>query len=386
MFKNNVWINQLYRSGRQQAIVLAAVWMAMQLLYLLSFGVVTSFEASKYIEQADNLLNTGSYSSGNYIYYSTEILLIALSKKLGAGYGFVVVFQLVCNAVSVYCFYKIIDRFTAQKKLAFLFTLLFTGMYYYHLYNVHLFTESLYFSFSILYFYRLLQVSKLSLRNVTTLLSGLLLLYFTRPVGLFFFPATFIFLVLKFFPKRTLLIFCTAGTAFAVLFFFLVNNALNSGGELDFLLPYRSEMIICGVSTISQPHQLSVPVEKDSVQGLLYIITHHWKLFFSLSLKRLVAFFGVVRPYFSLPHNLFIGFYFYGIYILLLAGIKKWTKQNAPEISFIGCLIFLTALTTALSCDEWHNRFIFTVLPFIMMLASLAFATPTNKVTSPLSK
>jgi hypothetical protein len=360
-------------------LILGVAWAIMQSILLYQFRIVTDFEATKYIEQANLLINNGSYSSNNFIFYSTEILLITACKKLQIGYWPVVAIQLLCNAISVFCFYKLTEKFTGKIRVAFWLTLLFIGMYYYHLYNVYLFTESLYFSFSIAFFYILMSIEKLSVRSLLVIAVGLSMLYFTRPVGIFFIPAAFLFLVFKFYPKKAVLIFSTAGLLLIVVFFFALNQSLNSGGELDFLLPYLDERIICGVPTISVPHKISMPVEKDSVQGLFYVITHHWRLFLALSVKRLLAFFGVLRSYYSLSHNLFIGAYFYSLYVLIFVGIRKWNKGKAPEICFILCLIFFTALTTALSCDEWHNRFILAILPFLLLLASLAFAKPLPK-------
>ncbi|RZK10251.1 MAG: hypothetical protein EOO46_11330 [Flavobacterium sp.] len=363
-------------------LLLFSFWAVTQLLLLWQYGIVTGFEANKYIEQADYFLENGHYATGNFLFYSTEILLIAACKKFGIGYWPVIGVQFLFNAISVYCFYYLALKFTNRAKVAFWFTVAFLCMYYYHLYNVHLFTESLYFSFSIIIFYGLNKLNRLSIISLIAVLTGLVILYLTRPVGLFFIVASFLFLVLKFFPKRAVLLFLTAGIFITLGFIFLLNRSLNSGGELDFLLPYLDERIICGVPTINTPHKLDVPIDADSVQGLFYIITNHWELFFKLSVKRLLAFFGVLRSYYSLPHNIFIGIYFYSIYIFSIMGSRSWSSRNRPQVVFIMSMVFLTALTTALSCDEWHNRFILAIVPFLLLLASLFFAEPASKKAS----
>ena len=156
----------------------------------------------------------------------------------------------------------------------------------------------------------------------------------------------------------------------ALLLYGLLNFALNSGGEFDFLLPYLDERIICGVPTIQHQHVIYVPVEKNSVQGLFYIITHHSSLFFRLATRRLMAFFGVVRPFFSLSHNLFIAAYFYSTYVFVIAGFKKMVSFFLPQAAYFLTVIFFMVVTVMLSCDEWHNRFILGVLPFFLLLAS----------------
>lgn len=357
-------------------LILSAIWLVVQSIIFYQFGIVTGYEAKKYIYQADYFLQHGHYETGNYLFYSTEILLIALCKKIQAGYLPLVAIQLLFNAVATFCFYRIVMQFTLRGQVALGFTAALLCMYYYQLYNVHLFTESLYFSFSVIFFYGLMRARKLSVLALLLILSGLAILYFTRPVGLFFIPATFLFLVLKFYPRRAFFVLSTAGVALLLLFYLALNTSLNSGGELDFLLPYLDERIICGVPTIAEPHKINLPVEKDSIEGLFYVITHNWQLFVSLSVKRLLAFFGVVRSYYSTGHNIFIGIYFYTMYLLIISGIRKWHSFQKPQVVFILCLLFFTALTTALSCDEWHNRFIFAILPFLLLLASLHFSKP----------
>lgn len=361
---------------------MGGAWCLLHIVLFFHFGIVTGFESRKYIEQADHLLQNGTYASPNFLFYSTEILLIAATKKWQVGYWLVVAVQLLFNLFSTYAFYKTVVRFTNRSLVAFFFTLAFVGMFYYQLYNVHLFTESLYFSFSVIFFWGLVRVQKLSPLAVGGILFGLTLLYLTRPVGIFFIPATFIYILFRFYSRLARLLLFIAGMAVLGLFYFLLNKSLNAGGEFDFLLPYLDERVICGVPTIWPPHQIATPVEKDSVEGLFYIITHYWPLFLSLSVKRLLAFFGVLRSYYSLPHNVFIGFYFYSVYVLAFAGIRNWTSPRKPCVFFCVCLVFLTALTSALSCDEWHNRFILAVLPFLLLLASLIFA-PKNRKSPP---
>lgn len=358
--------------------VLVAAYVILHLVLLARFGIVTGYEAEKYLEQADSLLATGHYTSPNFLYYSVQIVLIAATKKVGLGYWFVVLIQVLFNAASVWCFYRLVLRFGGSARVAQAFSLALIGMFYYQLYNVHLFTESLYFSFSVMFFFGLVHLNRLTWRSAACVLFGLALLYFTRPVGIFFLPASFVYLVFRFWPKRAALLLLTAGAAALLLLFLLLNLSLSSGGDFDFLLPYSAEMIICGVPTVKVPHTFRLPVEQNSVQGLFYLLTHHAELVLRLAGRRLLAFFGAMRSYYTLPHNLFIAAYFYTLYVAIFAGFRNWTKNNRAAIGFILTLVFFTALTTALSCDEWHNRFLFTLLPFLLLLGSLAFSRRTN--------
>jgi hypothetical protein len=358
------------------------IWLLMQIFFYKQYGIVTNLEAVKYINEANHFLATGKYSSDNFLFYSTQIMLIAFCIKLKIGFWFIVLFQMLLNALSLFCFYKMVKFISKNYLLSFLSTLYFLLFFYYHSYNTFLFTESLFFSFSVIYTYFLFTRKNLDLKNGTAILLFLILLYFTRPTGIFFIPATFLFLIIRFFPERAFKIIALGAAIAGVGLFFLFNYSLGSGGEFDFLLPYIDERIICGVPTISQIHHFVIPVEKNSIQGLFYIVTHYFDLFFSLSVKRLAAFFGVSRTYYSLFHNLFASVYFYLIYLIILSGIVSLFKKNKAEVWFSITNIALMAITVMLSCDEWSNRFILSVLPFFLLLAVISISNSKTKINA----
>jgi hypothetical protein len=363
--------NYLNRTEVKRSLaVIGLAWISLQLIFIYRFGIETGFESLKYISEADRLIETGKYSSGNFLFYSVQIVLIAFSKISGSYPWFPVIFQMLINGISVYLFYKLCYRFSDSGKKALLFSLAFLAMYYYHLYNVYLFTESLFYSFGIIYSYFLFSMKKVTLKNIILIFLGITLIYFTRPTGVFFIPATIVYLIFRFYKKSALILLSAFGITGLIILYFLVNYALNSGGEFDFLLPYLDERIICGVPTIKGSHTITVPVEKDSIEGLWYIITNHTSLFLKLSVQRLLAFWGVIRPFYSLPHNIFIAVYFFSVYGLIIYNFRTLMKYFRPESFYFLCIISLVMITVILSCDEWHNRFIFALLPFFLIMAS----------------
>lgn len=243
-------------------------------------------------------------------------------------------------------------------------------MFYYQSYNVHLFTESVFFSFSILFSFYLFSVKKLTVTFTAFLLAALAFLSFTRPTGILFIPATIFFLIFRFGRRKALFIFCTTTVVGLIAFYFLLNAALGSGGEFDFLLPYIEEHIICGVPTVQQPNNLRLPVNKNSVEGLWHVMTNNSSLFLRLAKERFLAFWGVQRQFFSVGHNLFVALYFYPLYLFILLGLRRLLRNRLPQTVFIITYIFLVMLTVLLSCDEWHNRFIYSIFPFLLLMAA----------------
>ena len=123
----------------------------MQILFYNQYGVVTNLEAIKYINEANHFLATGKYSTNNFLFYSTQILIIAFCIQLKISFLFIVLFQMLLNAISIICFYKLANYISKNVSISFVSTLYFLVFYYYHLYNTFLFTESLYFSFSLIF-------------------------------------------------------------------------------------------------------------------------------------------------------------------------------------------------------------------------------------------
>lgn len=355
--------------------IIGFTWLLFQIFFLMHFGIVTNYEAEKYISEAETFLKTNSFSSGNFLFYSVEILLIAFSKLTNSFPWFVVLVQLVVNAISIVLFYRLSYYLTRSNSKAFLLTMLFLGMFYYHLYNVHLFTESLYYSFGIVYTYILFTTAALSKKSILKIIFFLSLLYFTRPTGLFFIPATVVFLLFKFYRNRAFALLALSAILSIILVYFLLNFALGSGGEFDFIVTYSEKMIICGVSGVNEKQNIIVPVEKNSVESLWYIITNHTSLFFEMAGRRFIAFWGVIRNYFSAFHNIYIGVYFYSVYIMIFLGFRKLASRFLPEILFLITVIFFITVTVVLSCDEWHNRFIFSLLPFLILMGGGVFIT-----------
>ena len=353
--------------------VLVLFWILMQCLLIWQIGIVTNLEAATYISVAKTYIATGHYPSRNFLFYSVQIWLDIFCLKFKTGFWPVVAIQLLLNGLSTIFFYKLILKCSAKEITAFGFTLALTGLYYYQLYNVHLYTESIFFSLGILYTYYLFSLQRFSSRSCILIILGIALLCLTRPTGIFFFPASFLYLLLKFYGKRAKIVSLVSLVVGGLLFYLLLNFALTSGGALDFLLPYVQQQIICGIPGGAERNDIIVNGNQNSIQGIWYIISHHPQLFFLLGAKRFLAFWGIYRSYYSTTHNLFACTYFYTAYLLALLAIKKIYRHFAAVGAYILTLVLLLTITVVISCDEWHNRFIFGILPFLLLAASFFF-------------
>jgi hypothetical protein len=376
---------RLFHSWHWHVFALGLCWLAVQSILFYQYGIHTEMEAAKYIYEANNLINNGRVSTSNYWLYSTQILLIATALKLKTGFFSVYLAHLFFNSLATVAFYRLLMKINSRSA-AFVLTLFLIVCIPLQTFNSFLQTESLFYSFTIFFSCYLLGLSRFSFKTGALVFLFLILMCLTRPTGLLFVPGTLLYLFFKY--ARGLSTFSKFGITIAgsVLFLFILNIALGSGGELDFMLPYRDERIICGVPTLSQFREIQVADNPNSVWGMLYYITHNTEQFTRLGWLRTKAFFGIVRPYYSQGHNIYLYLFFFPFYALVLFSFPKWLNRNKYILLYCLTIIMITWLTVILTCDDWHNRFFLSVVPYIYILSAPMVQGIIDKLTSNGSK
>lgn len=342
--------------------------MIVQSMLYFQYGIVTDLEAHKYISQAHNLIDHGNVDSPNFWLYSSQIFLIATALKLKAGFFSVYLFQLFFNALATYQLYSLISRIS-NRQTSMILSLAFIFNIPMQTFNCYLQTESLFYSLTILFSCFLVNINQLNLKTLTLFFLFAILICFTRPTGILFVGCAFLYLFFRF--ARFLSGFAKVGISAlaSVVFLLLLNMSLGSGGELDFMLPFRDERIICGVPTLNHFASIRTSSNPNSIHGLLYYITHNFDQFFRLAWLKSKAFWALSRPYYSTLHNLCLYLYFFPLYLLVCLSIPAWFKKNKYLLLYGSSLFAITWLTVILTCDDWHNRFFLSVVPYIYILA-----------------
>lgn len=372
-------ISKILNNHYFNIIALGIIWIIVQSFLLWKNGIVTVLEADKYITEAKHFLQFGKFTSNNYWLYSTQIFLIVTAIKMQLGYTFVVAIQILLNLLATWMFFQLANDFFKKNILAFLATFIYIINIPYQVYNSFLFTESIFYSLTIIYSSYLLRIKRLNLKNVSILFFMLVLMSGTRPTGILFFGATALYVFFRFlqhipFWYKTAMI-CSA----SIIFYITLNTMLQTGGSLDFMQPFKQENIICGVNTFHNS-DIQTLEKGNSVEGLIYYIIHNKNQFLRLSKLKTIAFFGFVRNYFSSFHNAYLMIFFYPFYFLCVPGIIKMYKRREKKTIYLVIIILLYWITTLLTCDDWHNRFILTVTPFIFLIGFETF-TKKNSIT-----
>jgi|SRR6185312_4176089 len=354
---------------RRQEVTLLAVWLLINSFILWHRGIYLEGESIKYIQQARLLLQTGKVETSNYWLYIIPIAVIAACIKARLGFACVVAVQLLLNLAATRFFYRTVIRLLDSERLAFLGTLLLVLNYFYQEFNTFLYTESLFYSLTLLLSCYVVSTGTLTIKRSLAVLFLLTLVSFTRPTGLLFLPPVFLYLFLLFFRNMATTKKIALLAGIGIVFLFLLDLALGSGGELDFMLPFRDERIICGVPTLPGFLPIRTAGNGNSLYGLLYYVLHNPGQFFRMAGLRTWAFFGLYRSYYSAAHNAWLIAYFYCIHLGALAAIPYWIRHRANSFWYFVAGIGLTWLTVILTCDDWHNRFYLTISPFLIILA-----------------
>jgi hypothetical protein len=353
---------------KNELLLLIILWAIVQSILLFKNGIVTDGESLKYIQEARTFISTGHLSSANFWLYSVQIFLLLVAFKLNLGFVFVVIVQFIVSLWATIALY----RYTAtlfSRAAAMTATAIFLLTYPLQEFNTFLQTESLFYSITLLFSTWLLQLNRLTIKNVTIILLVLVVISLTRPTGILFLPCTFLYLFFRFFQSISISWKVLIVSAVTVLCLFLMNMAVGSGGELDFMLPYRDERIICGVPTLHHFVDIKTAGNGNSLYGLFYYITHNLEQFSRMALRRTVAFFGLLRSYYSTGHNVFLAVFFYPVYVFVLVSIGYWFKRKSRTLLYLASVVLANWATVILTCDDWHNRFFLTTWPFLIILS-----------------
>jgi len=351
-------------------IILIFLFLFIQFILLYFSGIYTKEESTKYIEEAANLINNGHFSQPKYLFYSGYIALHVIANFTGIGTAGVYLLQLLVNALATICFYRLAMLVCKNTFVARFATAMLICCIPFQLWTTFLFTESFFFSLVIMYVYLLFRRDNSPGWIILTFLLGCLVII-SRPTGLLIIPATVILIAMRLYGNDKKLLAGLIVIPSLLLFSAVTNLAMKGEGEFDFMKPFIEQHIICGLQ--GEKYNADLPANGNSVTGLAYYVTHNFPQAMKLAGMRTLAFFGLIRPYYSNLHNILLILAFYPVYILAIVGMRSVYKINRGFVTFFLVLILTFTLSVLVSCDDWHNRFIMPVMPFILLFAARGF-------------
>ncbi len=339
-------------------------------LLLWHYGIQTHGEAEKYIHDANNILSGSPLRNGIFsIFYIGYSLLISFFVKFNISFLFVGILQCLLSFVAATCMYKLLIQAGIHKKISFAFLIIYLLCYPIQKWNFYLYTESVHTSLIVITFYYLYCILSKVSTNWFTPIILLLLIIFTRPVGIIFIATLLISILYWLFVNKMKTYACIGLILLLGLLYFFIFSPYSTYINPDSL---RRMEIICQVpekAITSTYHEYN----KEGIRSVFFVIKNEigFKAFFINGMKKLGIFFGMIRPYYSLQHKGLLL-----IYLLLypLAIIGLFIKKSKEEIRYIKSFsiiyIIFTSLLIFITCDDWSNRFISPMFSFVLFLAA----------------
>lgn len=347
------------------------VFLGVHLLVWSQTGIVTNQEATKYIRQGTLLFETGHLGAAKYLVYLPVILLVWCCKATGLPLELIAGVQVIIAGIALLAFYSLINLFSTRKT-AFLGTLLLAGFEPLQQWNLYLFADSLFISFSIFLSLLVAKSSRSTLSPYPILLPALCLFVFSRPHALLFIPPVIIYLLASSKSPGQWLQAALAGTAFLAGMLLLANRIFTGGEDMNLMLPFIEEHIICFVPEFPGGNpSLNLSHDGSPISQLFYYIIHNPAHFLRLTAMKLLNFFNLCRPYYSGFHNACLLALLIPVYLLAIAGLPELWKSTGVFRYYLFALLLVYPIGVALQCNDWHSRFSMAIMPYLCWSAAI---------------
>jgi hypothetical protein len=358
--------------SKYSRVLIVLCWLITTLLYLQRFGLFTVLESEKYISEAKRFIDTGNLSAPRYWFYCTTIFIIALALKLKIGLTGAFVVQGLLNIVAYLLFYTALKKVFKIPATAFFVVIYLLLFLPYQSWVVYLYTESAFFSSLLILLSVLMRYKPTGVKNVFLLGLALLFVIVSRPLGILFAAAMYVYLFYMA-DKKWKLILGLGSILFLILAVYVINTIFSTIPDWRITQAFEEESIICDLPGTRLTYAtLDLAATGSPVYKLFFYVTHNFRHFLHFSGVKLQYFFLMARPYYSNLHNNFLLVNTACVYLLVLAGLfmKKRTAYKGFVV-FMAMSILLYTLTIILQCDDYHNRFILSIYPFFVILAAM---------------
>ncbi|UEG49013.1 hypothetical protein LK994_10230 [Ferruginibacter lapsinanis] len=364
------FINKL--SDKQDYYAVIMLWLVFQAIWIAVFGFDFQGESDKYITEARLFIINHGFTQQRYIFYSTTILIIVCSNLIKMGvYGAVAIIMLI-NLCSYLYFFKAIKSFYVEKYPAYLLLIFLLFFWPYQRWSITLYTEGIFYSLVLVLFALLIRYRDLSARFLLALSAVMTLLVLTRPMGVLFIVPVLMFIYFHLVGRQKV-IFLIGLIVGLVLINQVAQVVFTTTRDWSMVQALQSDIIIADKEVIPVNKNIVITQNPNQLYQLVFYITHNFSHFIMLALKRLQAFFFLVRSYYSTAHNVFLLAPVALVYLLIISRVNKIKKAiNKSLLVFVVLSVVFFAVAVALQFDDYHNRFFLTLMPCITVLASAA--------------
>lgn len=365
----NTFSPSLTRYGKY---IVGTAWLISTLVYLNIHGIVTILEAGKYIEEAHRYIDNGNFSAPRYYFYCVTLFIMVFSIKIKIGMIGAFIIQAILNLAAFLIFYKALNKIFRSPATP-LFIILYLLVFYpYQSWVVFLYTESAFFSSTLILLSVLILYKPDILKNILLITLALFFTVISRPLGILYGVGVYLYFFHHANNKWKLIIACSS-VLMAIAGYYLVNAAFYSIKDWSITQAFEQESIICDMPAAKPYQQLDLAETGSPVYHLWYYITHNFSHFIRFAAVKIQHFFLMTRSYYSSGHNNFLLFNVIPVYLLAVSSFFiRNLKFNRGISVFLVSTVLLFVLSVVFQCDDYHSRFILSIYPFFVILAARA--------------
>ncbi len=336
---------------------------------LIYFGVNSGGEAFKYLLDAKSIAEGRNLNYGEFSYFFIGYsLLLSFFIKFKISLVVVSVLQILLAYGAAFFLYKLIKEKTSNNFLALLIFVCYLFCYPIQKWIFFIYSEGVHTSLGVIGFFFFIKLTdKFNAKNLFYFTGLSLAIITTRPVGILFLLAAYFTFIFVYFSKKQYKTFFSLLVVGIILCIAALNSPFRYFVNPDSL---KRMEVICMVPQEGIKADYS-QFNRTGLMGAYKVIKNEIGVsrFFKAGLHKMILFFGFVRPYFSLKNNIFLAINWL-FYPFALIGIFFNKRKEYSLIKFFSiAIILITATGIFVTCDDWGNRFIAPIFPFVIILA-----------------
>ena len=354
---------------KKQIAIVSSLYFIAAFAILFYYGVNSDGEAFKYLLDAKSIADGKGLNYGEFSYFFvTYSLFLSIFIKYKISLFIVAVIQIVLSYLAAFSLYRLISR-AGNHNLGILIFVCYSFCYSIQKWIFFIYSEGVHTSLVVIGFCLFIKLlENYTIKNLLFFIVISIAIVTTRPVGILFLLSAFLTCMHHCFTKKhykTVLILLIVGI---VLCTAILNSPVRYFINPDSL---KRMELICMVPQTNINANYS-EFNRTGLIGAFKVVKNDigFYNFFLAGVKKLGLFFGLTRSYYSLKNNIFLSINWL-LYPFAIAGIFFNRQKEFTVIKTFSIFILLvTSLGIFVTCDDWSNRFIAPVFPFILMLAT----------------
>ena len=368
---------------KYKLLIPIALYLLMCAFFWITGPVHYGGDSNRYIEGAHNLI-AGKQVDNSVTHFIGYVFFVAGLYKLNLGDSGVVLAQIIIVGVSIFALYDLAQKYK-NKNVAFIALCLLVINLEIHKCSFYILTEAVFISFvifSLWAFYRTITSKK---NSYWIFLSGGIFVFLAslRPHGWLISFCLTAFLIFAFLKSTK---FWSVGLiiALSILLIFIVfwmpqNLNIVSARPAELISQgYYADQIINSLTngeivwhTAEMRIQMPAPDEVvgEGLRGVVDYCANNFLACSKLVLRRIIAQFVYMRPYYSLYHNLVILLTMTPVYLFAVLGFFK-SQKDIFAWSFL--LVFLLFVCfVGITYLDYNGRFSIYLFPIVILFGAI---------------